>query len=123
LASEVEIYRRVLVRMIVVGVKREETFDSLVAVLGEDEKIVLCEIAHIFKIGSRVFDERQLQRKRRCWEIEVIEVLKSLQDKGLVQQVDPGKHLWRVTSEYCALEHRLEDEAYRKDYPGMRIVR
>lgn len=119
----VEIYHGVLFRTIVVGSEREEKYNPITAALSEDEKIALGEIAHIFKIGSRVFDERQLQRKRRCWEMGIVEVLKSLQKKGLVQQVDPGKHLWQVTSRYCVLEHDFEDEAYKKDYPGLHIIR
>jgi hypothetical protein len=103
-----------------VGRGGSDEYESIIRELTENERIVLGEIATVFKTKSGFFHERAVARKRRCWEIDVPGVLKDLQKKGLAQQVNPAKHLWQVTRKYCVLEHAIKSEIDQQDNPWMR---
>jgi len=103
-----------------VGRCESDRYESIIRELTESERTVLGEIATIFKTKSGFFNERALARKRRCWKIDVPRVLKDLQKKGLVQQVNPAKHLWQVTRKYCVIEHAIKLEIDQHDNPWMR---
>jgi len=97
--------------------------DSVVDVIGSlsnEEKTVLEELPRIPKSDrNNTFHEAQVQRRKRCFEIVVAEVLKALGNKGLVYSVGGGR--WRTTALGRRVSHVLFDDMLSKKYPSLTI--
>jgi len=88
--------------------------------LNNDERTVLEELPRIPKSDRKnTFHEARVQRRKRCFEIVVAEVLKSLGNKGLVYSVGGGR--WRTTALGRKVSHALLDDMLSKKYPSLTI--
>ena len=94
----------------------------LIEGLEPDERLVMIKVARIPKSRSGVFGERQLSLKSELRCIDVHFVLRCLQDKGMVTQVNAGKGLWKVTRHGKLVEHVLEDRRIGEEL-GFRHLR
>lgn len=86
----------------------QEKIDSL----SNDERLVLTKIENTRKSKKeRIFSERDLSRKLPE-NFPLQDILRSLQDKEIVQIVDRGKRLWVVVDKN--VEHSVKTEEMLK---------
>jgi len=97
--------------------------DSVVDVIGSlsnEEKTVLEELPRIPKSDrNNTFFESQLERRKKCFEMEVRDVLKALSNRGLVSFV--GGSRWRTTPLGRKVSHAVFDDMMSKKYPSLTI--
>lgn len=95
--------------------------EDLVSQLSENEKTVLQSIARTKKLRPLgAFSERELTKKHQVRDLNVRIILQDLQRRGIIQQVSPGKRLWKVVRP--EIEHACEVERLTKQL-GFSVVR
>jgi hypothetical protein len=75
---------------------------------------------HKKKRPSNAFSEEDLSRRLEPRGINPLPILEELQALGIVQVVDPAKHLWTVVD--SVVEHECERQALEAKY-GFRVQR
>ena len=93
---------------------------EIVQGLADDEKTLLEELPRIAKSDrNNTFFESQLERRKKCFEMEVRDVLKALSNRGLVSFV--GGSRWRTTPLGRKVSHAVFDDMMSKKYPSLTI--
>ncbi len=97
-------------------------YDEIIAGLTEAERITLFCISRIKKSDTeRVFYIGQVRLPKKNKDINVLEVLLSVECKKIVTRADASKKKWKVTHDGKEIEHVVAIEEKKKKYPGMSI--
>jgi len=95
--------------------------DQIVDILSNDEITVLEQLPRIWKSDDNTFHQKDLEKKKKCWGIDVEAVLKNLANLGLIYKM-PTKGCWRTTRDGQWVSHKLHDEANFRRW-GFRTIR
>lgn len=104
---------------------RDRRLRKIVDELTDDETTIMEQIERTPKVGDTgAFSKAELLKKKKCKTISNPDkVLASLQDKMLLQQVDPGKDLWMTTNDGQVIEHYLSKKRLLEDTGLSKIIR